>query len=111
VIDKETGQFIGYGGLRSLMDKPELVYHLAQVWWGRGLATELARASLRFGFEEHHFESILAVAKAENVASIHVLEKVGLHFDMNTSYYNIEVVQYRISRSEFRPDGALYVLA
>lgn len=109
VIDKETETFIGFGGLRSLMGIPEVVYHFAKSHWGRGLATELARASLRYGFQEHQFERILAIAKPENLASIHVMEKVGMRYDKHTSYYDIEVVQYEISRAEFDVDDSPYV--
>lgn len=101
VIDKTTGAFVGFGGLRSLRGTPEVVYHLAPAYWGRGLATELGKASLGFGFETHHFERIVAVAKPQNLSSIHVMEKLGMKYEMHTSYYDIEVVQYCISRSEF----------
>jgi ribosomal-protein-alanine N-acetyltransferase len=106
VIDKETETFIGFGGLRSLVGTPEVVYHLASAYWGRGLATELGKASLRFGFETHQFERIVAVAKPENASSIHVMEKLGMQFEMHTSYYNIEVVQYGILRENFGRDSA-----
>lgn len=110
LIDKETQTFVGYGGLRSLMGMAEVVYHLAKAYWGRGLATELVRASLRFGFTEHQFERIVAVAKPENAASIHVMEKIGMQYEMHTAYYNIDVIQYQISRDQFQPDGAPYHL-
>jgi RimJ/RimL family protein N-acetyltransferase len=110
VHDNKTQAFIGFGGLRSLSGTPEVVYHLAKVHWGNGLATELARASLRFGFEEHQFDRIVAVAKPQNTASIHVMEKLGMRFEMNTSYYNIDVVQYAINREDFRVDDSTYIL-
>ena len=110
VIDKETEAFAGYGGLRSMMGTPEVVYHLAKAYWSRGLATEIARASLRFGFDEHQFERIIAIAKPENAASIHVMEKVGMQYEMHATYYGMDVIQYRILREEFRPDGAPYAL-
>jgi len=110
VIEKASQRFAGFGGLRSLMGTPEVVYHLSKDHWGRGLATELARASLRFGFAEHPFERIVAVAKPENTASIRVMEKVGMRYDMHTRYYDLDVVQYQISRAEFQPDGAPYLL-
>jgi|SRR5450432_2351422 len=109
-IDKETETFVGYGGLRSLMGTPEVVYHFAKSYWGRGLATELVRASLRYGFQEHKFDHILAVAKPENLASIKVMEKVGMRYDKHASYYNIEVVQYEIRRAEFDVHDSPYVL-
>jgi RimJ/RimL family protein N-acetyltransferase len=105
VEEKETRQFVGFGGLRSLFGTPEVVYHFAKAHWGKGFATEMARASLRFGFEEHRFERIVAVAKPDNAASIHVMEKLGMHYEMHTAYYGIDVVQYAITREEFKPDG------
>lgn len=109
VVD-QAEKFIGYGGLRSLMGTPEVVYHFAKAYWGRGLATEMARASLRFGFDEHQFDKIVAIAKPENAASIHVMEKVGMKYEMRTSYYNMDVTQYRLNRSEFTIDSSPYTL-
>ena len=109
--DRETRQFVGFGGLRSLFGMPEVVYHLAPAYWGKGLATELGRASLRYGFEEHLFEKIVAIAKPENATSIRVMEKLGMHYEMNTSYYDIEVVQYTLSHEEYKPNAdASYIL-
>ncbi len=110
ITDKQTHEFIGFGGLRSLMGTPEVVYHLSRAVWGRGLATEMARASLRFGFVDREFERIVAVAKPENAASIHVMEKVGMKYEMHTAYYNMNVIQYDILRSDFKIDESPYVL-
>ena len=109
--DKETRQFVGFGGLRSLFGMPEVVYHFVPAHWGKGLATELGRASLRYGFEEHRFEKIVAIAKPENAASIRVMEKLGMHYEMNSSYYDIDVVQYTLAREEYKPTpDAAYLL-
>ncbi|HXD32406.1 MAG TPA: GNAT family N-acetyltransferase [Pyrinomonadaceae bacterium] len=110
VFDKETGKFAGYGGLRSLMDTPEVVYHFAKPYWGRGLATELGKASLRFGFDEHPFDRIVAVAKPENLASVRVMEKIGMNYESHTAYYDIDVIQYQVLRSQYQPDNAPYKL-
>jgi len=109
-VDKHTHEFVGFGGLRSLFGVPEVVYHFAPEHWGKGLATELARASLRFGFETHGFERIVAIAKPGNAASIHVMEKLGMKYQQHTSYYNIDVVEYSIARDQFRPGDAAYLL-
>jgi len=109
-IDKATDRFVGFGGLRSLKATPEVVYHFPKRHWGCGLATELGKASLRYGFEEHRFERIVAIAKPENVASIHVMEKLGMRYQMHTAYYNIEVVQYEIRQAEFVVDDSPYLL-
>jgi ribosomal-protein-alanine N-acetyltransferase len=110
VVDKNTHEFIGFGGLRSLFGTPEVVYHLAKAHWGKGLATELGSAALRFGFENRGFERIVAIAKPPNTASIHVMEKLGMRFEKNTSYYHMDVVQYEIRREEFKPDDSTYKL-
>ena len=101
VEEKTSGEFVGFGGLRSLFGTPEVVYHLAKAQWGNGFATELGRASLSDGFDVHRFARIVAIAKPENAASIHVMEKIGMHFEMRTSYYDMEVVQYGITPEEF----------
>src|SRR6185436_8426043 len=108
IVEKRTGEFIGFGGLRSLFGTPEIVYHLATAKWGRGFASEAARAILRFGFEQRAFDRIVAIAKPQNTASIHVLEKLGMRFEKNTRYYEIDVVQYEISREEFTPGSATF---
>src|SRR5215470_2088658 len=107
-VDRTTGAFIGFGGLRSLLGTPEVVYHLTKQHWGKGLATELARAALRFGFEDRGFARIVAIAKPANAASIHVMEKLGMQFEKHASYYDIDVVQYSISRDAFRWNGSSY---
>lgn len=112
VVDKISGEFIGFGGLRSLFGTPEVVYHLAKAHWGKGYATESAGASLRFGFEERGFDRIVAITKPQNAASIHVMDKLGLRFVNRTRYYDIDVVQYEINREEFTAhEGTFKVLA
>jgi RimJ/RimL family protein N-acetyltransferase len=110
VVDKHSREFIGFGGLRSLFGKPEVVYHFAKAHWGKGFATELGRAALRFGFEDRGFDRIVAIAKPLNVASIHVMEKLGMKFEKNATYYDIEVVQYGITRDEFEPGDSVYLV-
>lgn len=57
----------------------ELGYALARAVWGRGLATEAARAVIRAAFEaDSELNRIRAVADPRNVASVRVLEKAGM---------------------------------
>ena len=99
--DRSTGNLIGCGGLRSLFGKPELVYLFEQEYWGRGLATEVARAILTYGFVDMYFDQILAITKPDNSASIRVMQKLGMRFEMDANYYGFDVVQYTISREQF----------
>ena len=109
-LDRTTGEFIGIGGFRSLFGTPEVVYHLAKAHWGKGYATELARAALRFGFEDRGFDRIVAIAKPQNAASIHVMEKLGMQFEKHARYYDIDAVQYQIRREDFSWQGSSYRL-
>ena len=100
-VYKPTGLLIGYGGLRSFHGEPELVYLLGQTYWRRGLATEMARACLKFGFEELSFGRIIAMAKTPNVRSHRVLEKAGMRFERAANIYGMDVVCYGLSRSAY----------
>lgn len=108
--DKTSGAFIGFGGLRSLFGTPEVVYHLTKENWSKGFATELARAALRFGFEDRGFGRIVAITKPPNSASIHVMQKLGMEFEKHAQYYDLDVVQYSITRDAFQWDGSSYTV-
>ena len=53
-------------------------YLLSHESWGHGFATETARGLLRFGFNDLHLHRIFTHCDLENVASAHVLEKIGM---------------------------------
>ena len=48
--------------------------------WGKGYATEAAQHSLNFGFNNLNLKLITGRAHVENIASIKVLEKIGMDF-------------------------------
>lgn len=112
VVHKEDQQVIGHCGLRFWPDSPEVevFYSLARAYWGRGLATEGARASLRFGFEHLGLDYIMAGARVENVASRRVLEKIGMTYERPFTFMGFDVVRYGIARQDFRDDGSFYRL-
>jgi len=56
----------------------DIGYEFAPEHWGRGYATEAARAIVAFGFIELHLHRISAWCIADNTSSAHVLEKIGL---------------------------------
>lgn len=75
------GPLIGNCGIR--MSAPgaceaDIGYELAPAHWGRGYASEAARALLAFGFGELRVHRIWAQCVAENRASARVLEKIGM---------------------------------
>jgi ribosomal-protein-alanine N-acetyltransferase len=77
--ERDTGAFVGRCGLRPEEGSgdTEIAYALVRRAWGQGLATEAATAVVRYGFDAG-LTRIVACALAENVASLRVLEKVGM---------------------------------
>jgi RimJ/RimL family protein N-acetyltransferase len=75
-----SDNLLGFCGLVRLegMEEPELGYELAPEAWGRGIATEAARTCLRYAFEETGLIRVIAGADPPNVASLRVIEKLGM---------------------------------
>lgn len=95
LIEKSSGSFIGWGGLKLIRDTIngesnflDVGYRLIPRFWSKGYATESARASVKYGFEELMTPRIVGIAHYQNKASRHALEKTGLqykctfHFDL-----------------------------
>jgi ribosomal-protein-alanine N-acetyltransferase len=95
-----SGETIGAAGLQHLEGGPEIEvgYRFLKAHWGHGYATESARSSIAFGFDELGLERIVAVALESNVPSRRVLEKCGLREIGLTHVYGLEHVKYEIHR-------------
>lgn len=103
-VEPQTeNKFIGWCGLQYLPDtkETEVAYMLDKNYWGRGWATEGARASLKYGFEELALESIVGIVHTENIASQRVLEKAGLAFVEEAEYFGMDCYRYVLDRSEY----------
>jgi RimJ/RimL family protein N-acetyltransferase len=78
---RDTGEFLGWFHLRDDRIEPdyvELGYRFQRSAWGRGYATEGARALLAHGFGRLGRERISARTLLGNNASQRVMEKCGL---------------------------------
>ncbi|TPN81175.1 GNAT family N-acetyltransferase [Aquimarina algicola] len=87
-ILKSEKQFVGWAGLAYLpeFDKIDLGYRFLPEYWGLGIATEVSRAILDYGFDTLKIKKIVAIAMTENKASIRVMEKIGMEFDKFAPY-------------------------
>ncbi len=98
--DRTTGDFLGRGGLRIMMidGRPEieLGYGLVPQAWGRGLATELARESVRVGFEVLRVPDIVCFTTPANAKSRRVMEKVGFTYERDGTFAALPHVFYRL---------------
>ena len=75
-------------------------------FWGRGLATEGATASLRYGFEELGLDRIISIAVPENLASRRVMEKLGMTLCGETRFEGSDVVWYAVERQVWEASRA-----
>jgi RimJ/RimL family protein N-acetyltransferase len=80
--DRRTGEFLGWFHLRPgdghSADEPEIGYRLRRVHWGKGLATEGARALVDAAFTRSSAKRVLAETMFVHQASRRVMEKAGL---------------------------------
>ncbi len=107
------GALIGWGGLMPLefgwgeplqegeAKEIEVGYGFDTPHWGKGYATEVAAAWLRYGFEHAKLTRIVAVASPENTGSWRVMEKLGMKYETTEEHYGSQCVVYAISRDEF----------
>ncbi|AQX02464.1 GNAT family N-acetyltransferase [Elizabethkingia anophelis] len=84
VIEKSTNTLIGWSGLKYLTSEIngmknvyELGYRFLPEYWGKGYATETARAALNYAFNEIKTDVVYAMAVTENTGSNRVLQKLG----------------------------------
>ncbi len=111
---RATGTFIGFTGLNEpslethFTPAVEVGWRLARAAWGEGYATEAARASIAFGFEEVGLDQIVSFTSAENMRSRAVMERIGMtrnpeddfeHPDLPSAHPLRRHVLYRIGRA------------
>ncbi|MFD0659455.1 GNAT family N-acetyltransferase [Thermocatellispora tengchongensis] len=88
---RETGELAGFTGLGIPAFLPEILpaveigWRLGRPFWGRGLATEAARAAMRFGFRDRGLDRVVSIAQTANPASIRVMAKLGMRLDRRTT--------------------------
>lgn len=78
---KSTQEFIGLAGMHLSADRfrlAEIYYKLFPKFWGNGYATETAKCLITAGFENFNAHKIEAGVATENLASVRVLEKIGM---------------------------------
>lgn len=104
MIWKPTGEMIGSAGIQPLEDSGEIEvgYSMIKRFWGKGIGTEAAHGWLTYGFNTAGLERIVAVAIEGNLASIHIMEKLGMHYEKTELHYGEECLFYAISKEEFQ---------
>jgi RimJ/RimL family protein N-acetyltransferase len=113
---RATGDFIGFVGLNPTPDDypvapaTEIGWRLARSSWGRGYATEAARAVLAHAFGPLGFTELVSFTTVTNTPSRNVMEKIGMTYDPADDFENPSVkgwwgaphVVYRLSADRYR---------
>jgi RimJ/RimL family protein N-acetyltransferase len=116
VEERASGEFTGFIGLQPpaarLPFSPciEIGWRLARAYWGKGYATEGARASLRAGFDQLGLDEIVSFTALGNRRSRAVMERLGMLEDSHGAFDHPSVPEgspvrahclYRLSRSRW----------
>lgn len=106
LLDRETGAVAGFAALiRREPGDPELMYGVAPEWWGRGLATEAGRAVMTYAFGVLGCERVTAATDLPNIASVRVMERLGMQLTHRGTLNGRETVFYEARREDFVTTG------
>jgi len=111
---KTDGRLIGYIGLAIPTWLPQVLPAVEVGWrlhpdsWGKGLATEGGRASLRYGFEALGLDRIISIFTTDNTSSGRVMDKLGMHDCLTTTdtERGIPLLVREITRVAWQQDSA-----
>lgn len=103
IDEKETGQFVGSFAIIPIPSEPEktqLGYSFIPSAWGKGYATEVAVAGLKFFLDNTDIPEIYGVSETANTASMKVLQKAGFRFHGTKIEDGKELTIFIVRRSE-----------
>lgn len=113
---KENGDLIGFIGLNytdwesHFTPAVEVGWRLGSQYWGKGFATEGAKAALDYGFTRCDLKEIVSFTVPSNIRSIRVMEKIGLKRDTNGGFAHPKLavddplsqhILYRLGRDDY----------
>jgi RimJ/RimL family protein N-acetyltransferase len=98
----DPGRFVGFVGLshhRALPDDVEIGWRLDRAVWGRGIATECARAVVGVGFGALGLDALVSITTDVNLASRRVMAKLGFRY-----VRHVEFERWSLRVAELRPE-------
>ena len=100
---KDSDTLVGQCGIFHLDNTPEVevAYLFGRPYWGKGYATEAAAAVRDFGFNVVGLPRLVGVTRPDNIPSQRVLEKIGLCYEKDAVYYNMDCKYFALDRDEY----------
>jgi len=109
IIEKSTNNFVGWTGFKYITDivngsthYHDLGYRLLEKYWGQGIATETAKACLKFGFETLKLNEVFAICDVENIGSKNILLKCGFQLKEVFAYQDIPHYWFILTKFEWK---------
>lgn len=101
VRQHNDSELIGFAGYWHFHAPPrlELLFGVGADYWDRGIATEAGNCVIRYAFETLRLNTIEASTDVDNVASIRVLEKLGLSLSRHDVLEGLDTVFYSLQRN------------
>lgn len=110
VTIRESDTPIGYCGFfhQEVDDQAEIEigYRLHPDFWGKGYATEAARAVRDHGFSEWKLDRLISLIHPDNTASRRVAEKNGMSLERATTFKGFPANVFAISRKQWLDAGS-----
>jgi len=102
IILRDNEELIGFCGIKFLpeLGLNELGYRLKKKYWGRGLATEAAQATLDYARDELLLDYVIALIVEGNVASVGVAEKLGMRQNGMAHYMDLHAMKYELQMGD-----------
>ncbi|WP_221390383.1 GNAT family N-acetyltransferase [Dyadobacter sp. NIV53] len=97
IEERFTGELIGAVKLDKIWNEIEIGYRIMEEYWGRGIATAIAKDLISFARDTLNAKRVIAFVNVENAASIRVLEKAGM--DNIATINDFTEVKYKFSYS------------
>ncbi|WP_299156711.1 GNAT family N-acetyltransferase [uncultured Tenacibaculum sp.] len=110
-FEKESGNFIGWSGLKLNKGKEEelngitefidIGHRLLPKFWRKGYATESAIACLEFGFKQMNYNIIYGAAETDNIGSNKILQKIGLKYVNDFKFEGNDAKWYELKKTNY----------
>jgi RimJ/RimL family protein N-acetyltransferase len=100
VEELASGRFVGRVGLVQHDDwtasahDAEIGWVFSPAVWGRGYATEAARAALDWARQRQDLQTIISITRPDNLRSRRVMEKLGLTYRGSATWHGFDQVWY-----------------
>ena len=100
VVEKASGRFVARVGAMTTLEtgRIEIAWSTTRDAWGRGYASEAARAAIDFTFANSTLQAVDCYLRPDNTASRKVAEKVGFSYEDTRFLYDRPLRYYRLIR-------------